>query len=226
MDRRRAALRPRRRRRLAHRLRARVRADGRTIVMRSRRLLHRAPRARRAAGAAPPSPSAQTIAITGGEDSSGVGAGDRERDRRHHRRHDHRGRRQRARAGRRASRRRHGQVGDARPDQRRDVSSAWSRSAPNRRPTTTRPAGRSRRGRGIPRVGRAQPGSVLWAPARNEGITSVVTLPNGALVSGQAAFVDTSGGTRTDMVRRGAGGDGRAARRRRRPPRRGARGRS
>ena len=46
-------------------------------------------------------------------------------------------------------------------------------------------------------------GSVLWAPARNEGITSVVTLPNGGLVSGQAAFVDTSGVTRTDMVRRG-----------------------
>jgi imidazolonepropionase-like amidohydrolase len=44
------------------------------------------------------------------------------------------------------------------------------------------------------------PNSVLLAPARKEGITSVVVVPNGGLVSGQAAFVDLVPGTMTDMI--------------------------
>jgi imidazolonepropionase-like amidohydrolase len=35
------------------------------------------------------------------------------------------------------------------------------------------------------------PASVLWGPARNAGITSVVSLPGGGLIGGQAALVDT-----------------------------------
>jgi imidazolonepropionase-like amidohydrolase len=46
------------------------------------------------------------------------------------------------------------------------------------------------------------PSSPLWASARNEGITSVVTLPTGGLVAGQAAFVDTAGDTRAALLRR------------------------
>lgn len=44
--------------------------------------------------------------------------------------------------------------------------------------------------------------SVLWAPARNEGITTVISLPSGGLVSGQAAAVRTAGATRAEMVRK------------------------
>jgi len=44
------------------------------------------------------------------------------------------------------------------------------------------------------------PNSVLLAPARKEGITSVVVVPTGGLVSGQAAFVDIVPGTTTDMI--------------------------
>ncbi|MGH7663458.1 MAG: amidohydrolase family protein [Gemmatimonadaceae bacterium] len=47
------------------------------------------------------------------------------------------------------------------------------------------------------------PASVLLAPARNEGITSVVVLPAGGLISGQAAFVDLMEGPVPDMVVRG-----------------------
>ncbi|MEK6631577.1 MAG: hypothetical protein AABY89_12660, partial [Acidobacteriota bacterium] len=36
------------------------------------------------------------------------------------------------------------------------------------------------------------PASVLWAPARNDGITSVVSVPGGGLIAGQAALVDTA----------------------------------
>jgi imidazolonepropionase-like amidohydrolase len=46
------------------------------------------------------------------------------------------------------------------------------------------------------------PGSVLLAPARQEGVTSFVIVPRGGLVSGQAAFVDLVNGTTTDMVLR------------------------
>ena len=46
------------------------------------------------------------------------------------------------------------------------------------------------------------PASVLWTPARNEGVTSVVAVPTGGLVAGQAAFLDTLGDTRAALVRR------------------------
>ena len=44
------------------------------------------------------------------------------------------------------------------------------------------------------------PNSVLLAPARKEGVTTVVVVPTGGLVSGQAALVDVVPGTMTDMV--------------------------
>ena len=44
--------------------------------------------------------------------------------------------------------------------------------------------------------------SQLIAPARNDGITSVVTMPAGGLVSGQAALIDLSGETGEAMVRK------------------------
>lgn len=47
------------------------------------------------------------------------------------------------------------------------------------------------------------PASVLLAPAREEGITSVVVLPAGGLIAGQAAFVDLTTGSVPDMVVRG-----------------------
>ena len=47
------------------------------------------------------------------------------------------------------------------------------------------------------------PASMLFAPARNEGVTSTVIVPSGGLVAGQAAFVDLHEGTLTDMLRRG-----------------------
>ncbi|MEI6669783.1 MAG: amidohydrolase family protein [Acidobacteriota bacterium] len=46
------------------------------------------------------------------------------------------------------------------------------------------------------------PASILWAPARNDGITSVVSLPGGGLIAGQAALVDTREGDRAAMLRK------------------------
>lgn len=46
------------------------------------------------------------------------------------------------------------------------------------------------------------PASVLWAPARNDGITSVLCVPGGGLIAGQAALVDTLDGDRLSMVRK------------------------
>jgi len=42
--------------------------------------------------------------------------------------------------------------------------------------------------------------SVMIAPAREDGVTSVVVMPSGGLISGQAAFLDLVDGTVTDMV--------------------------
>ena len=42
--------------------------------------------------------------------------------------------------------------------------------------------------------------SVMFAPAREDGVTSVAVLPSGGLISGQAAFLDLVDGTVTDMV--------------------------
>ncbi len=46
------------------------------------------------------------------------------------------------------------------------------------------------------------PASPLWAPARNEGVTTVGVLPVGGLVAGQGAVVDTAPGTPAEMMRR------------------------
>jgi imidazolonepropionase-like amidohydrolase len=44
------------------------------------------------------------------------------------------------------------------------------------------------------------PASTMFAPARNEGITSVVVVPTGGLIAGQAALIDLVPGTVTDMI--------------------------
>jgi imidazolonepropionase-like amidohydrolase len=44
------------------------------------------------------------------------------------------------------------------------------------------------------------PNTVLIEPARNEGITSVVVLPQGGLISGQAALIDLVDGSAADML--------------------------
>lgn len=44
------------------------------------------------------------------------------------------------------------------------------------------------------------PASVLLAPARDEGITTVLVTPGGGLISGQAAVVDLVDGSLTDML--------------------------
>ena len=46
------------------------------------------------------------------------------------------------------------------------------------------------------------PASVLLAPTRNEGVTSVLIVPSGGLVAGQAAVVDLHEGTLPEMLRR------------------------
>ncbi len=46
------------------------------------------------------------------------------------------------------------------------------------------------------------PTSMLWAPTRNEGVTTVGVVPQGGLIAGQAAVVDLVNGTRNDMLRR------------------------
>src|SRR6185503_11370301 len=46
------------------------------------------------------------------------------------------------------------------------------------------------------------PSSVLFAPTRNEGVTSAAIFPQGGLVSGQAAVIDLVSGRASDMIRR------------------------
>ena len=48
------------------------------------------------------------------------------------------------------------------------------------------------------------PASALFAPARNEGVTTAIVVPQGGLVSGQAAAIDLISGPRADVVRRTA----------------------
>ncbi len=50
------------------------------------------------------------------------------------------------------------------------------------------------------------PSSLLWAPAREDGITHVVVLPGSGFVGGQAAVVQTLEGTLSDMVRKAPAG--------------------
>ena len=46
------------------------------------------------------------------------------------------------------------------------------------------------------------PSSALFAPARNEGVTTAVVTPQGGLISGQAAVIDLVTGHAIDMIRR------------------------
>src|SRR5437588_3483038 len=48
------------------------------------------------------------------------------------------------------------------------------------------------------------PESVLFGPTRNEGVTSVVIVPRGGLISGQAAAIDLVSGHANDMMRKPA----------------------
>src|SRR5436190_2300398 len=47
------------------------------------------------------------------------------------------------------------------------------------------------------------PTSTLFAPTRNEGVTTVVIAPRGGLISGQAAAIDLANGHVSDVLRRG-----------------------
>jgi len=47
------------------------------------------------------------------------------------------------------------------------------------------------------------PTSALFAPTRNEGVTTVVVTPRGGLISGQAAAIDLGTGHASDVLRRG-----------------------
>jgi len=44
--------------------------------------------------------------------------------------------------------------------------------------------------------------SALFAPARNEGVTTAIIVPQGGLISGQAAAIDLAAGHSSDMIRR------------------------
>ncbi len=44
--------------------------------------------------------------------------------------------------------------------------------------------------------------SALFAPARNEGVTTAIIVPQGGLISGQAAAIDLASGHSSDMIRR------------------------
>jgi imidazolonepropionase-like amidohydrolase len=46
------------------------------------------------------------------------------------------------------------------------------------------------------------PASSVFAPTRNEGVTSAAILPQGGLISGQGAVIDLVSGRTTDMIRR------------------------
>jgi imidazolonepropionase-like amidohydrolase len=47
------------------------------------------------------------------------------------------------------------------------------------------------------------PSSTLFAPTRNEGVTTVIITPRGGLISGQAAAIDLGTGHLSDVLRRG-----------------------
>ena len=46
------------------------------------------------------------------------------------------------------------------------------------------------------------PASALFAPTRNEGVTSAIIVPRGGLISGQAAAIDLVSGHSSEMIRR------------------------
>ena len=47
------------------------------------------------------------------------------------------------------------------------------------------------------------PASALFAPTRNEGVTTAIIVPQGGLISGQAAAIDLVSGHSPEMIRRG-----------------------
>jgi imidazolonepropionase-like amidohydrolase len=47
------------------------------------------------------------------------------------------------------------------------------------------------------------PSTTLFAPTRNEGVTTVIATPRGGLISGQAAAIDLGTGHASDVLRRG-----------------------
>jgi imidazolonepropionase-like amidohydrolase len=48
------------------------------------------------------------------------------------------------------------------------------------------------------------PASTLFGPTRNEGVTSVIVVPQGGLIAGQAAAIDLTSGHASDVIRRTA----------------------
>lgn len=48
------------------------------------------------------------------------------------------------------------------------------------------------------------PASTLFGPTRNEGVTSVIVVPQGGLIAGQAAAIDLTSGHVSDLIRRTA----------------------
>jgi len=46
------------------------------------------------------------------------------------------------------------------------------------------------------------PASAMFAPTRNEGVTTAIITPQGGLVAGQAAAIDLASGHATDMIRK------------------------
>ncbi len=134
---------------------------------------------------------------------SGKQRPDRERNDPHSRRKDRRGRRERGCAERCAAHRRGRKDRDARVHRCFHATRASSRSVAR---SNTRDA--SARGtNNIAASFRVWDGlnseSVMWAPTRNEGVTSVVVAPMGGLVGGQAAVVDLVDGDAQRMLRRG-----------------------
>ena len=94
-------------------------------------------------------------------------------------------------------------MGDARPDQRRDARSGSSKSAPIRARTTRAAKGDHNVAAAFRAWEGLNPESVLFSPARNDGVTTAVALPGGGLVSGQAAAIDLiNGATGKAIIRK------------------------
>ena len=108
-----------------------------------------------------------------------------------------------AAAGRRPRHRRQGQVGDARPDQRARPRSASSRSAPCRRTNDARGEGRGAASPPRSACGRDSTRRRCCGRRRATRASRPSSrVPTGGLIAGQAAFVDTAGATRAELLRR------------------------
>ena len=129
-------------------------------------------------------------------------AADRQRHGAHSRRQDRPGRGERRDPSRRAAHRRDRQVGHARSHRRANAT----RPVRRRRSAPARPTS-SAKGKGdaiTPSFAAwegVNPRSVYVAPARQGGVTNVITAPGeGGVVSGQAAVLDLVDGTVSDML--------------------------